>query len=138
MQFENPWMLLGMAAAAIPIILHLINRRQATVVPFAAIGFLLRSDKRLARRLRLRQLLVLLLRVLLIAAIPFAMARPFMAPTEDWTPRPATSVVLILDNSASMSTRVGNATLLELAVQRARSLVSELGPESNVAIVSAS
>ena len=138
MRFENPWMLLGMIAAAIPIILHLINRRKATVVPFAAIGFLLRSDKRLARRLRLRQLLVLLLRVLLIAAIPFAMARPFMAPDEGWEPRPATSIVLILDNSASMSTRHQEETYLETAVKKAHDLVAELGPESNIAVVSSS
>jgi len=137
-QFENPWMLLGMGAAAIPIILHLINRRRAEVVPFAAIGFLLRSDKRLARRLRLRQILVLLLRVLLIAAIPFAMSRPFMTPDSGWSPRPATSVILVVDNSASMSAAYDSDSHLDAAIAQARALVRELGPESNLAIVAAS
>ena len=68
MRFDNPWMLLGTLAAAIPVIIHLINRHRARVRPFAAVEFLLLSDKRLARRLRVRQLLVLALRVLLMLA----------------------------------------------------------------------
>lgn len=151
MRFENPLLLLGLAAAAIPIIIHLINKRRAPMVPFAAITFILRSDKRLARKLKLKQLLALALRVALMMAIPFALSRPYCVP--DQAPssgdQPPTSVVLVVDNSLSMAVRLPagegvlgeestERTALEAAKQRARALLQRLGTDSNVAVVTAS
>ena len=132
-------MLLGLAAAVIPIIIHLTHRRRAREIPFAAIDFLLLQDKRVARRFRLRQLLVLLLRTLLIAAVPFALAKPFV---ETAAPLPVTlssptSVVLVVDDSASMRYRVDDERLLERAKERALALLEELPPSHNVAVVTA-
>lgn len=139
MQFESPWLLLGMLATAIPIVIHLINRKRARVVPFAAIDFLLRSNKRLARKLKLKQLILLLLRVLLIGAIPFALARPYCIPDE--MPmrgeRPPASVVFVIDNSMSTSYRHDGKTVLETAVDKVRRIVEQLGTGSNVAFVTA-
>ena len=59
MEFGNAALLAGMALGAIPVIIHLINRQRAKLRHFAAIEFLLLSDKRIARRLKLKQLLVL-------------------------------------------------------------------------------
>jgi hypothetical protein len=139
-RFEAPWLLLGLAAAAIPIIIHLINRRRAPVVAFAAIEFILLSDKRLARKLKLKQLLALLLRIGLMLAIPFALARPYCVPEGGVTrdELAPTSVVLIIDNSAGMAMDVGGSTLLELAKARALEVVRRLGAESNAAVVAAS
>ncbi len=140
MRFENPWLLAGMAAAAIPVIIHLINRRRARLRPFAAMEFLLLSDKRIARRLKLRQLLVLALRVLLLVAIPFALAKPYLAP--DATSRVALSapgsVVLVVDDSMSMSARGEDGRpLLEAAVAEARRLVASGGSRTSFAVVAA-
>src|SRR5690606_16700074 len=130
----------GMAAAAIPIIIHLINRRRARLRPFAAIEFLLLSDKRVARRLKLRQLLVLALRVLLLVAIPFALAKPYLAP--EAAPQVAVaapgSVVLVVDDSMSMSARGPDGRpLLDAAVEEARRLVASGGSRTSFAIVAA-
>lgn len=137
MRFESPMMLLGMLAAAIPIIIHLINRRRAKLVPFAAIEFLLASDKRLARRLKIKQLLVLALRVGLLLAIPFALAKPYVPPDELEALSAAApgSVVLVVDDSWSMQVRDGEGTRLDQALDRARQIVASGGPETNFAVV---
>ena len=140
MLFENPWLLLGLAAAAIPVAIHLINRRKAPVRRFAAIDFILLSNKRLLRRMKLKHWLVLLLRVLLIAAIPFALARPYWVPEDalaalDESPM---SMVIVLDDSSSMSYGVDGTSLFERARERAAELVQRLGRESSVGVVVAS
>jgi hypothetical protein len=133
-------MLLGMVAAAIPLIIHLSHRRWARELPFAAIDFLLMQDRRVARRFRLRQILVLLLRTLLIAAVPFALAKPS---SESVTRLPLllgmpTSVVFVVDDSASMRYRTDDGTLLERAVDRTAGILDELPRSYNVALVAAS
>ncbi|MCB9727669.1 MAG: BatA domain-containing protein [Deltaproteobacteria bacterium] len=141
MRFDNPWMLLGTLAAAIPVIIHLINRHRARVRPFAAVEFLLLSDKRLARRLRVRQLLVLALRVLLMLAIPFALAKPYLqdepAPGVDLAEPGA--VVLIVDDSLSMQAvpEAGADSLLQRAVARAQEAVEAGGARTSFAVVAA-
>ncbi|MEZ4265272.1 MAG: BatA domain-containing protein [Myxococcota bacterium] len=141
MRFENPWLLAGMLAAAIPVIIHLINRHRAKVRPFAAVEFLLLSDKRLARRLRVRQLLVLALRVLLMIAIPFALAKPYL----ESDPPPGVdlaepgAIVLIIDDSLSMQAvpASGGESLVAAAVEAAREAISKGGASTSFAIVAA-
>jgi hypothetical protein len=141
MRFENPWLLAGMLAAAIPVIIHLINRHRAKVRPFAAVEFLLLSDKRLARRLRVRQLLVLALRVLLMIAIPFALAKPYFesAPPPGVDLAQPGAVVLVIDDSLSMQavSEPGGASLLAAATERARTAVAAGGTGTSFAIVAA-
>jgi len=139
MGFENPAYLWGAAAAAIPLVLHLIMRRRARVHDFAAVEFILLSNKKIARKLRLKQWLLLLFRMLLIAALPIAFAKPYLVLGEE--PLPATgagapvSVVLVVDTSFSMSYQVGELTLLDRALARAEAIISDLSPESDAAVV---
>lgn len=141
MGFESPAMLLGALAALVPIIIHLVNRARAKPVRFAALEFLFVSDKRLARRLRLRQLLVLLLRVLLLAAIPFAFAKPYCSnesPMATVASEPG-AVVLVIDNSASMGALVaGEQSALEKAKEKAAALIGSGGSSTSFGIVTAS
>ena len=60
MGFLAPIMLVGIIALAVPIAIHLIGRRRARVVKFAALDFLLATKRRTARRFRLRERLLLL------------------------------------------------------------------------------
>src|SRR3954462_14426165 len=64
----------GAAAVSVPIIIHLLNRRRFKVVTWAAMRFLLAAQKQNTRRLRLEQLLLLLVRCGLVALLVFAMA----------------------------------------------------------------
>ncbi|HEU5058426.1 MAG TPA: BatA domain-containing protein, partial [Kofleriaceae bacterium] len=64
MEFLAPLMLVGLVGVALPIVIHLIGRRRARRVKFAAVDFLLGSDRKVKRKLRLREILLLLARVL--------------------------------------------------------------------------
>lgn len=140
MGFENPAYLWGGLAAIIPLLLHLIMRRRAKVHEFAAVEFILLSNKKIARRLKLRQYLLLLMRMLLIAALPIAFAKPYLtqdqaAPAYAAGTEPV-SLVLIVDPSFSMRYRLEqDETLLDRAKERARAIVDDLRPESDAAIV---
>lgn len=127
---------------AVPIAIHLIGRSRAKPRRFAALELLVRSEKRVARRTKIRQWLLLLLRALAIAAVPLILAKPFVeAATSDL---PATAVggaqsaVLVIDDSMSMSAERRGTTLLEIARARARRIVEALGSDSDAAIVLAS
>ncbi|MCA9513643.1 MAG: BatA domain-containing protein [Myxococcales bacterium] len=140
MEFGNAALLAGMALGAIPVIIHLINRQRAKLRHFAAIEFLLLSDKRIARRLKLKQLLVLALRVLLLAALAFALAKPYVAPDQLAAPDASApgGVAIVIDDSLSMQAVADDGeTYLDKAVARARELVDAGGARTSFAIVAA-
>src|SRR5947209_16145484 len=62
------------AAASVPVIIHLLNRRRYKVVTWAAMRFLLNAQRQNTRKMRVEQLLLLLVRVTMIALIVIAMA----------------------------------------------------------------
>ena len=101
--FLNPLLLLGILGAIIPIIIHLINKKKAVSHKFAAIDFILETNKRIYVKFKLRQLILLILRASLLVFLATALARPFLktfgGATEKNVP---TSNVLILDDSYSM------------------------------------
>src|SRR5437667_7770599 len=78
--FAHPAYLWGLLAVALPILVHLFNQRRPRPLAFGAIEFVLRSQRQKARRLRLRQIVLLALRCLLIAAGATALARPSLKP----------------------------------------------------------
>ena len=127
---------------AVPIAIHLIGRSRAKVRRFAAIDLLLRGDRRVARRTKVRQWLLLLLRALAIAAVPLILAKPFVEAASDDLPATAVggaqSAVLVIDDSMSMSAKRRSRSLVEAARSRARRIVEALGADSDAAIVLAS
>jgi len=140
LNFGNGAILAGMALGAIPVIIHLINRQRAKLRRFAAIDFLLLSDKRLARKLKLKQIMVLALRVLLLMALAFALAKPYVEPdlvaTAD-TSDPG-GIALVIDDSMSMQTLAPDGrTLLAHALERARELVGSGGSRTSFAVIAA-
>ena len=74
--FLHPWALVGLAAAAIPVLLHLLARREPPTVVFPAVRYLITTTREHQRRLKLQHLLLLLLRTLLIVALVLAAAGP--------------------------------------------------------------
>ena len=66
--FLHPWALLGLAAAGIPVLLHLLARREPPTVVFPAVRYLIATTREHQRRLKLQNLLLLLLRTLLVIA----------------------------------------------------------------------
>jgi hypothetical protein len=138
MDFLNPLLLAGMAAAALPVIVHLINRRRAVRRPFPALEFLIRSQKRKAKSIKIRQWLLLALRIAALTLIPLAMARPFLmsdAGTAE-SERLPEGVVFVLDDSASMGR--GNGAVWAAAVEKLGDRIDELRPWDKAALVFAS
>ena len=104
MAFLNPLFLLGLLAAGIPLIIHLWNRRRVVTIDFSSLMFLVAAHRENARRFQLRQLLILLLRMAIVALIVLALARPFLTlglPVA--SVRAKTDLVVVLDNSYSMA-----------------------------------
>src|SRR5687768_15466367 len=129
-------MLVGALGAAVPIIIHLIGRRRAPVRRFAAMDFLLGTNRRVARRLKLREMLLLLLRVLACIAIPLALAKPFVscASRGVTVARGPQAAVLVLDDSFTMGFLKDGETLLDVAKDKAVRILDELGSEADVAL----
>jgi hypothetical protein len=100
MAFLSPLFLLGGLAAALPIVLHLLKREPENRVLFSAVHLLRRAPIEHSSRRRLRELLLLALRVAALLLLAFAFARPFLA--SNLATSGATTVVA-LDTSLSMS-----------------------------------
>ncbi len=131
LQFAHPAYLWGLFAIALPILVHLFNQRRPRPLSFGAIEFVLRSHRQKARRLRLRQIVLLALRCLLIAAVATALARPSLKP-RDVQAAQATgpqATALVLDASLSMRYRLGSRTLFEKARSEALAALDRLGPD---------
>jgi hypothetical protein len=140
MGFLAPSILLGLAAAALPWLVHLIGKRRATPVRFAAMQLLLTAERKVAARRRLREILLLVARTGIAAALPLIFARPFAERVSDLTEESlsAESAVIVLDDSASMRRVTDGTPVFERAKDRARRLLQELPKDAEVALLLAS
>lgn len=136
--FLNPWLLAGLAGISLPIIAHLLSRRRFDVVDWAAMQFL-NPARRTRRRLRLEELLLLMLRIGMIALLAFAAARPWIAGgwLSGFRSSGSRAVVLIVDGSNSMSRSDGLNTVHQSAIRRANEILDALGPGDQVALIDA-
>jgi hypothetical protein len=121
MTFLNPAVLVGLLAAAIPIVLHLLNLRKLRTVEFSTLTFLKELQKTRIRRIKIRQWLLLLLRTLLVVALVMAFARPTLeGPLAGAVgERARTTAVIIIDDSYSMTALDSHGELLQQAKQAA-------------------
>lgn len=101
LSFLSPLFLAGALAAAIPIAIHLFYRRTEPVIEFSAMRFLRRAPVEHSRRRRLKELLLLALRVGALVLLAFAFARPYLSQSAAALTAPAT--IVLLDTSASLS-----------------------------------
>ena len=110
--FTVPWALLGLAAAAIPVLLHLFARREPPTVVFPATRYLAETARAHHRRLTLQHWLLLLVRTLLIAALALAAAGPTLPGGSAATHAPS-AITLVLDNSLSSATTAAGTPVVE-------------------------
>ena len=94
----------GAIGASIPLILHLLNRERARRLIFSTVRFIQMSHQTNVRRHKLKRLLLLLMRILMLALLGLAFARPFFADAPEFTQKTGgkRNVVIILDTSYSM------------------------------------
>lgn len=137
MQFLNPALLFGLLAAGIPILLHFLSRRQVVEVPFAPLRFLQPTQEKQMRRMNLKRLLLLLLRVLIIVCVVLAAARPTLTGALAGLAGPGegTSVVILLDDSASMSAEVSEGTMFDRARDEVRRIARAMDRGDEIAVL---
>ena len=130
MTFLNPLLLIGLAAAAIPLIIHLFNFRRPREVNFSSLVFLKELQKSTMRRVQVKQWLLLLLRTLAIACLVLAFARPTLTGGLAGTlaSRSATSTAIVIDNSLSMTLRDAQGEYLRQAKTLAADLAGLMEP----------
>ncbi|MBC7777064.1 MAG: BatA domain-containing protein [Phycisphaerae bacterium] len=134
MQFLFPAFLSAIAVISIPIIIHLFYFRRFKRVYFTNVRFLKEVKEETSNRQKLRNLLVLLMRCLAIAAMVLAFAQPFI-PLSSGVKKGERAVSVFVDNSFSMNALSKDAPLLELAKQRARDIISAYGVEDRFQVL---
>ena len=132
--FLNPLWLWALPAAALPLILHLVARRQPPTVAFPAVRYLQQVTRDHQRRLKLQHWLLLLVRTLLVLALILAAAGPTVARDGLASHAPA-ALVLMLDNSPSSGAVSGGTPVLDRLRAAARTVLDKATPEDAVWLV---
>jgi hypothetical protein len=129
----------GAAAASVPIIIHLLNRRRYRIMDWAAMRFLYESVRKNRRRVRLEELLLLLLRCLAVVLLALVVGRfmgcsPGQAVTFISTPVQATHV-FILDDSVSMGQKLADTTVLSKAANDLADMLGQIPATDQAAVL---
>lgn len=135
MQFVYPSFLFALLALAIPIIIHLFYFRRFKKVYFTNVRFLKEVKEETSARSKLRNLLVLAMRLLALGLLVFAFAQPFI-PRDVEVKTGQKAVSVFLDNSFSMNALSEDAALMDKAKQRAREIVAAYSVEDQFQILS--
>lgn len=135
MNFLAPLALVLAGAAAVPLVLHLLRRRTGEKVDFPAIRYLLRAEREHSRQLKLRNLLLMLLRVGAIVALALAAARP-IGRLAGGSHAP-TAIAIVLDNSLSTSVVINGAPVLARLKDAARAAIGRANASDRLWLVTA-
>lgn len=135
MSFLEPLYLLLAGAAAVPLLLHLLRRRIGLRVEFPAARYIVRAERENSRKLKLRNLLLMFLRILAVLLVALAAARPVgrligagHAPT---------AIAIVVDNSLSTSTIIDGAPLFRRLRAAALAAAREATASDRVWLVTA-
>jgi hypothetical protein len=140
LNYSSPFFLLGLLGIAVPILIHLLTRRQQKQIRFSAIFLLTQSQKRSTRKSRPNRLLLLLARCLAIALFSLALADPFFSfkQSEAFLSTSPASIVFILDDSYSMGTRADKKMLFDHAIEFAYEGIKQAPDNSEFSLILAS
>ncbi len=134
MMFSAPIFLYLLPLAGLPIVFHLFLKQKKRQIFFPTLMFFYRTDPKLNSRRKIRQFLLMMMRVLLLAFILLALSRPRFQSALPMGGK--VSVVAIVDNSGSMSDPAdGDKTKLDLAVEGAKRLIQSLGDSARMNVV---
>jgi hypothetical protein len=135
MSFLAPLWLALAGAAAVPLLIHLLRRRIGLRVEFPAARYLVRAEQENSRKLRLRNLLIMFLRVLTVLLIAAAAARPVGRVAG--VGHAPTALVLVVDNSLSTSAVVDGRPVLDRLKRVGAAVARGSGPADRLWLVTA-
>ena len=136
MAFLNPSFLWALFAMAIPVIIHLINFRKPKVVYFSNTSFIEDIKKETRTKTKLKQILILIARMLTIAMLVFVFAGPFIPNNEKANDEPSDLSIIYIDNSFSMDADAAKGKVFDQAKQIAKDLVYASDPSMNYIFIS--
>ncbi|MEE9241176.1 MAG: BatA domain-containing protein, partial [bacterium] len=136
LQFFHSYLLWGVSLFLLPVLIHFLRRRRIQIVRLPTYEFLLRTQRRIARRSQLKNWLLLALRISAVSLVAILAARPLLskqgwAVGSSWSP---VHLAIIIDNSASMAYRTGQGTRFELAKRVAERLIQRLSPQDKASV----
>ncbi|MBE2226412.1 MAG: BatA domain-containing protein [Ignavibacteria bacterium] len=128
MTFLNPLLLWGLAAVSIPILIHIFNLKRTKKIEFSTLMFLKEIQQSKYKKIKLKQLLILLCRIAFIIFLVMMFAKPFDSgflgtPGE----KAKSSVLIILDDSFSMQSRDKSGNDFESGKKKVTEIIDALG-----------
>jgi Aerotolerance regulator N-terminal/von Willebrand factor type A domain len=133
--FLHPAYLLGLVAAALPVLIHLLNRRRLKRIRFPAVRFILLSQRRISRTYRLRHWILLALRTLAVLLLVLLLANPiFQIGAGLFAGGGPLSLAIVFDNSLSMKWSRQEEGFKQ-AKEAARLLISSLNEGDRAALI---
>jgi hypothetical protein len=129
------WLALA-GAALVPLLLHLLRRRIGTRVEFPAARYLARAEREHSRSLRLRNLFLMVLRVVAVLLVALAAANPVARWATGGGHAP-TALAIVLDNSLSSTAVVDGRPLLDQFRAAAKAVMSQAQPSDRLWLVTA-
>jgi hypothetical protein len=134
--FLNITMLAGLGGAAVPLVLHLLSRARYRSIDWGAMMFLQGMDVRQRQSTRLKQIILLAMRMLIVGVLAMALARPVVRGS--WGPlaqEGRTTAVIVVDRSASMGFDENGKSRMELARDACLQILSTLRKGDQVSLV---
>jgi hypothetical protein len=131
MYFNHPWLLFGLLAVLIPVIIHLFNFRRYKKLYFSNISFLKNITTQTRKQNKLKHLIVLILRIIAIMALVVAFAGPVLKKKTGAVLPDDVVTIIYIDNSFSMLAEGENGRLFEEAVNKARNLAGKSAPDAS-------
>ena len=136
LSFTYAAVLYGLAAAALPLLIHLMNRRRSVTVAFSNVALLQALQQDRMRRVKVKQWAVLALRTLLIALLVLAFARPTVRESSVGGSHGETSAVLLVDRSMSTQYQVSGRSLLSHSKDRVNEALELFSERDRVRLLS--
>jgi len=134
MTFLNSIFLGALAAVVIPLLIHFLSRRRIKIVDFSSLKFLFQMQKSKLRWLRILELLLLIIRMMILALIALAFARPTLTGKHASSHAPA-SVVILLDDSPSVDKLSSGGTVFDDMKRGVEKIVNMFSPNDEITLI---
>jgi hypothetical protein len=133
--FTNLALLSGLAALAVPVLIHLLLKRKKQRLRFSTLQFFVKQDEQASKRRKLRHWLLLAVRLLLVTLLVTSFARPFTRTILSTTSPGKRIGIFVLDRSMSMQAAVRGATAWNRSLNLARTTLREFKADEQAALV---
>ncbi|MEO0897107.1 MAG: BatA and WFA domain-containing protein [Bacteroidota bacterium] len=138
MTFLSPGLLWGLLALSVPIIVHFFNLQRPKEILFSNVAFVKEVKKTVVRRVKFKQWLLLLLRLLAIALLVCAFARPVILKENKQINDSGRSIAIVIDNSYSMKAGNEKGNYFQQAISLARTIIKAYNKKAEILIMPSS